>query len=174
MNVEEKPPVPRVLVGAVMQQKSRSIEELARVAAEEVRGAGFNLVRSVIVQPDAQIIKQLIENISNDNEADAILLLGGAGFGPKDHACDAVNEFVERRIEGFGQQYRRLLVDELDFGPHAWMVRATAGVFNQCLVFVMAGRPRDVQRAMQKLIVPTLPEAVALATGRMRAVQLKA
>jgi hypothetical protein len=38
----------------------------------------------------------------------------------------------------------------------------------------MAGRPRDVQRAMQKLVVPTLPEAVALATGRMRAVQLKA
>lgn len=171
---DEKPPVPRVLVGAVMAQKSRSIEDLARIAAEEVRGAGFTLVRSVVVNPDAQIIKQLIENISNDNEADAILLLGGAGFGPRDHACDAVNEFVERRIEGFGQAYRRLLVDELEFGPHAWMVRATAGVFNQCLVFVMAGRARDVQRAMQQIIVPTLTDAVALATGRMRAVQLKA
>lgn len=171
---EETPPLPRVLVGAVMAQKSRTVEELARIASDEVRGAGFTLVRSVVVNPDAQIIKQLVENISNDNEADVILLLGGAGFGPRDHACDAVNEFVERRIEGFGQAYRRLLVDELDFGPHAWMVRATAGVFNQCLVFVMAGRPRDVQRAMQKLIVPTLPEAVALATGRMRAVQLRA
>lgn len=172
--VEEKPPVPRVLVGAVMQQKSRSIEELARIASEEVRGAGFTLVRNVVVQPDAQIIRQLVENISNDNEADAILLLGGAGFGPRDHACDAVNEFVERRIEGFGWAYRRLLIDDLDFGPHAWMVRATAGVYNQCLVFVMAGRARDVQHAMQKLIVPTLPDAVALATGRMRAVQLRA
>jgi molybdenum cofactor biosynthesis protein B len=171
---DEKPPVPRVLVGAVMAQKSRTIEELARIASEEVRGAGFTLVRSVVVNPDAQIIKQLIENISNDNEADVILLLGGAGFGPRDFACDAVNEFVERRIEGFGQAYRRLLVDELDFGPHAWMVRATAGVFNQCLVFVMAGRARDVQRAMQQLIVPTLADAVSLATGRTRAVQLKA
>ncbi len=170
---EETPPVPRVLVGAVMAQKSRTIEELARVAVEEVRGAGFTLVRSVVVNPEAQIITQLVENISNDNEADAILLLGGAGFGPRDHACDAVNAFVERRIEGFGQAYRRLLVDEMDFGPHAWMVRATAGVFNQCLVFVMAGRARDVQRAMQKLVIPTLPEAVALATGRMRSVQLK-
>jgi molybdenum cofactor biosynthesis protein B len=171
---DEKPPVPRVLVGAVMAQKSRTIEELARIASEEVRGAGFTLVRSVVVNPDAQIIKQLIENISNDNEADVILLLGGAGFGPRDFACDAVNDFVERRIEGFGQAYRRLLVDELDFGPHAWMVRATAGVFNQCLVFVMAGRARDVQRAMQQLIVPTLADAVSLATGRTRAVQLKA
>jgi molybdenum cofactor biosynthesis protein B len=161
-------------VGAVMQQKSRTIEELARVAVEEVRGAGFTVVRSVVVHPDAQIIKQLVENISNDNEADVILLFGGAGFGPKDYACDAVNEFVERRIEGFGQAYRRLLVDEMDFGPHSWMVRATAGVYNQCLVFVMAGRPRDVQRAMQTLILPTLSDAVALATGRMRAVQLKA
>ncbi|HEX8795591.1 MAG TPA: molybdopterin-binding protein [Polyangiaceae bacterium] len=170
----EQPPVPRVLVGAVMAQKSRTIEELARIATEEVRGAGLTLVRNVVVNPDAQIITQLIENISNDNEADVILLLGGAGFGPRDHACDAVNQFVERRIEGFGQAYRRLLVDEMEFGPHAWMVRATAGVFNQCLVFVMTGRPRDVQRAMQKLVVPTIPDAVALATGRMRAVQLKA
>jgi molybdenum cofactor biosynthesis protein B len=174
MNEAETPPIPRVLVGAVMQQKSRTIEELARVAVEEVRGAGFTLVRSVVVHPDAQIIRTLVENISNNNEADVILLFGGAGFGPRDYACDAVNEFVERRIEGFGQAYRRLLVDEMDFGPHAWMVRATAGVFNQCLVFVMAGRPRDVQRAMQTLILPTLPDAVALATGRLRAVQLKA
>jgi molybdenum cofactor biosynthesis protein B len=171
---EEKLPVPRVLVGAVMQQKSRTIEELARVAVEEVRSARFTMVRSVVVHPDAQIIKQLVENISNDNEADVILLFGGAGFGPRDYACDAVNEFVERRIEGFGQAYRRLLVDELEFGPHAWMVRATAGVYNQCLVFVMAGRPRDEQRAMQKLIVPTLADAVAHATGHMRTVQPKA
>jgi molybdopterin biosynthesis enzyme MoaB len=61
----------------------------------------------------------------------------------------------------------------MGFGPHAWLSRATAGVYNQCLVFAMTGRANDMKRAMQSIIVPTLSDAVELATGRMRAVQLR-
>jgi molybdopterin biosynthesis enzyme MoaB len=165
---------PRVLVGAVSQGRSRTLEELSAAACDEIRAGGCKLVRSVTVNYEAQFIQQLVSNVSNENEADAIILLGGTGFGARDHSCEAVNAFVERRIEGFAGAYRRLLESELDFGPHAWLVRATAGVYNQCLVFAMSGRLKDIRRAMQKLIVPTLPEAVALATGKLRAVHLRA
>jgi hypothetical protein len=37
----------------------------------------------------------------------------------------------------------------------------------------MTGRANDMKRAMQSIIVPTLSDAVELATGRMRAVQLR-
>jgi molybdopterin biosynthesis enzyme MoaB len=54
------------------------------------------------------------------------------------------------------------------------MARAKAGVYNQCLVFAMTGRLVDVRRAMQTIVLPTLSEAVQLATGKLRAMSLKA
>jgi molybdenum cofactor biosynthesis protein B len=158
---------PRVLVAAVVQGKSRSLEALAKMAGDEVRGAGLSLVRSVMVNGERQYIQQLVSNVSNGNEADAIVILGGAGFGPRDDSCEAIDSFVERRIEGFGDAYRRLLEPEI--GARALLVRATAGVYNQCVLFVMDGRDVDVQRALKRLVLPNLVEAVDLATGRKRA-----
>ncbi len=175
--VEEAVPVPRVLVGAVSLVKSKTLEGIAKAVSEEVVASGYVLVRTVNVHGEAPVIQQLISNVSNDNEADAIILVGGTGFGPKDHACEAVEASVERRIEGFGEAYRTLLRGsgrDADLGAHAWLVRATAGVYNQCLVFALTGRHADVQSAVRTLICPTLREAFELATGRLRAMSLRA
>ncbi len=173
MNQAERP-VPRVLVGSVSPAKSRTLEELGKLVADEVRAAHLALVRTVTVNGETENIQQLISNVSNDNEADAIILVGGTGFGPRDSTCEAIDGFVERRIEGFGDEFRHLLRVEMELGSHSWLCRATAGVYNQCLVFAMTGRPRDIQRAMQTIVVPTMSDAVELATGRMRSVHLRA
>jgi len=169
---QQKLAVPRVLVAAVMHVKSRTIEAAAKGVEEELRSANFRVVRSVVAKGEPQFIQQLVSNVSNDNEADAILLVGGTGFGPSDRTCEALDSFVEQRIEGFGEGYRRLLVDEFAAGTRALLARATAGVFNQCVIFAMTGTSKNVQRATQALIVPILEEAVAHATGRVRAQDL--
>jgi molybdenum cofactor biosynthesis protein B len=166
--------VPRVLVGAVMSVRSRTIEDLGKIVADEVHAAKLTLVRSVIVNGEAQFIQQLISHVSNDNEADAIILVGGTGFGPRDTTCEAIDAFVERRIEGFGDAFRHMLREEMEFGAHSWLSRATAGVYNQCVVFAMTGRAVDVKRAMETIIVPSLSDAVELAAGRLRAVHVRA
>jgi molybdopterin adenylyltransferase len=185
--VETEKPVVRVLVGAVALGKSKTLEDTSKVVCDEIKGAGFTLVRSVTVHGEVPVIQQLISNVSNDNEADVIILVGGTGFGPRDHACEAIDTYVERRIEGFAEAYRHLLrgagssdayrgdvPDGGALGPHAWLVRATAGVYNQCLVFALTGRKQDVLSAVQSLICPTLVEAVQIATGKLRPVHLKA
>jgi molybdenum cofactor biosynthesis protein B len=165
-------PIPRVLVGAVMAQKSRRTEEMAKIVSEEVRAGGCTLVRSVVVNGAAQFIQQLVSNVANDNEADVVILVGGVGFGPKDSACEALDEFVERQIEGFAQAYRNLLREEMGLGARALLVRATAGVYNKCLVFALTGRAGDIRKAMQVLILPTVSDAVELANGRIRGLDL--
>jgi len=167
--IQAERPVPRVLVGTVMAAQTRGGEDLGKIAAEEVRAAKMKLVRNVFVNGERQFIQQLVSNVSNANEADAIILVGGTGFGPRDTTSEAIDTFVERRIEGFGDAFRDMLRTEMGFGAQALLSRATAGVYNQCLVFAMTGRASDVKRAMQTLIVPTLSDAVELATGRMRA-----
>jgi molybdenum cofactor biosynthesis protein B len=67
---------------------------------------------------------------ASSNEADAIILIGGVGIGPRDYTCEAVDDMADRRMEGFGEMYRRFLLEETDHGPGAVLVRAAAGVCN--------------------------------------------
>ncbi len=183
--VEAEKPVVRVMVGAVTLAKSKTLEDITKGVGEDISAAGYTLVRSVTVHGEVPVIQQLISNVSNDNEADALILVGGTGFGPRDHACEAVDGHVERRIEGFAEAYRDMLRGARpdayrgdggggQLGAHAWLVRATAGVYNQCLVFALTGRAQDVRAAVQTIICPTLVEAVQIATGKLRYVHLRA
>ena len=160
-------PNPRVLVAAVTQGRNQGIEAVAKSAGELVQKGRSTLVRTVVVKGERQYIRQLVSNVANDNEADAILMIGGCGIGPSDDACEAIDGFVERRMEGFGESFRRLL--EVELGAAAMLARATAGVYNQCVVFAMNGRSSEILRAVESLILPTLADVVDLATGRKRA-----
>jgi len=147
-----------------MHTKSRAIEALTKIVADVVHASSVTLVRSVVVKSERRHIQQLVLNVANDNEADAIVMVGGTGIGQHDETCEAINSFVDRRIEGFAEAYRRML--ETDLGPRSLLMRASAGVYNQCVVFAMTGRDVDVKRAMDLLILPTLAQAVELATSR--------
>lgn len=157
--------VPRVLVAGVTATRARATEEAAKGAAEEIDAAKLKLVRSVVVKGEPQYIRQLVHNVSNDNEADAIVMVGGVGLGPRDVTCDALESFFERHIEGFGDAFRQLLRDEFKVGVRALLERASAGVYNRCLVYVLPNQVAVVRKAVQLLIAPTLVEGVELACG---------
>jgi molybdenum cofactor biosynthesis protein B len=165
---EPERPTPRVLVATVTTYKSRTLEDLAKAVTDDVRAA-FSLIRSVMVKGDPEYIRQLVSSVATANEADAMIVVGGAGFGPFDSTCEAIDGLVERRIEGFGEAFRQMLREEFAVGPVALLARATAGVYSQCVVYALSGQPSQVRRAVETLIVPTLPDAIELATGRMRA-----
>src|SRR5579883_3164363 len=114
---------PRVLTATASLGRVRSAEEmLAKTVGEILVGAGCSVVRHVIVRGEAPQLRTLVQNISNDNEADAIVLMGGTGFGPKDVTCEALGPFFEKHIEGFAEAYRRLLRHE--YGVHSMLARA--------------------------------------------------
>ncbi|HXX66460.1 MAG TPA: molybdopterin-binding protein [Polyangiaceae bacterium] len=156
--------LPRVLVAAVTASRARAAEDAAKGAAEEIEAAKLKLVRSVVVKGEAQYIRQLVHHVSNDNEADAIIMVGGVGLGPRDVTCDALDSFFERHIEGFGDAFRQLLRDEFKVGVGALLERSSAGVYNRCLVYALPNRIAVVRKAIQVLIAPTLVEAVDLAS----------
>jgi molybdenum cofactor biosynthesis protein B len=156
---------PRIVTGTVSQGRVRSADEaLAKAVGEILTTDGLTLVRHVVVRGEAEFLTALVQNVSNENVADVIILFGGTGFGPKDAVCEALDPFFEKRIEGFGEAYRRFL--RTDFGHESMFARATAGVFNQCVVFALSGRSSDVKTAVDVLVRPVVRGAVALATGR--------
>jgi molybdenum cofactor biosynthesis protein B len=155
----------RVVTASVppMNRSSRTLEEVTAVIQQEIREAGFLHVRHAVVKNEAHNIQQLVSNVSTDNEAEVVVFVGSIGFGPHDQVIEALDEVFERRIEGFGEAYRRLLRAEV--GVHAALARATAGVFNECVVFALSGRAPEMKLAVQTLLAPIIPDAVVFATA---------
>jgi molybdenum cofactor biosynthesis protein B len=143
-------------------------DDVTQIVVEELRAGHIDIVRSsVVVNREKQFIEQLVRNVATGNEADAIVLVGGSGIGPRDYACQAVDALADRPIEGFGEEYRRLLRDGDDGSVvTAVLSRATAAVCDGCVVVAL---PRQtaalMRRALQKLVVPMLPQAVKIAGG---------
>jgi molybdenum cofactor biosynthesis protein B len=168
---EEVHPALRVVVATVAAGRGSQPDDAARPVIDEVKEAKLTFVRSVVVIGEPHFIQQLVSNVSNSNEADVIIMVGGTGVGPRDFTCEALDRFLERHIEGFGEAYRRMLHEEFNVGGGAMLARATAGVYNRCLVFALPRNSQRLRRAMQLLVIPTLAEAAQLAAGRMLAVQ---
>jgi molybdopterin adenylyltransferase len=156
-------PTIRVLTVTVSDSRKRETDESGKTLDQELSAAGFNIVRHVIVKDEPGFLRDLIRMTANSNEADAIVLTGGTGITPRDSTYEALEGVFEKHILGFGEAFRRVSFDEI--GPHAMLSRATAGVFNECVVFSLPGSTRAVRIGV-KLIVPILRHAVDLACGR--------
>ena len=87
-------------------------------------------------------------------KADAVIVTGGTGIGPRDRTPDAVGALFERGLPGFGELFRMLSFQEI--GPAAMLSRADAGVVGRALVFLLPGSPAAVELAVRRLIAPEL------------------
>jgi molybdopterin adenylyltransferase len=157
------PPI-RVLTVTVSDSRKRETDESGKALDRELTDAGFKVIRHVIVKDEPDFIRDLIRLTATSNEADAVVLTGGTGITPRDNTYEALQSVFDKRIEGFGEAFRRISFDEI--GPHSMLSRATAGVFNECVVFSLPGSTKAVLLGVRKLIIPVLRHAVDLASGR--------
>jgi molybdenum cofactor biosynthesis protein B len=162
---DDTPKAPlRVITVTISDSKKRANDEAGKALDEELRGAGFQVARHVILRDEPEFIREFVRGVANDNEAEAIVMTGGTGLNPRDQTFEALESILEKRIEGFGEAFRRLSFD--DIGPNGILSRATAGVYNQCVVYSLPGSKRGVLLGVRELIIPTLRHTVDLAVGR--------
>src|SRR5450432_1821625 len=122
----------RIVTITVSDTRTVADDESGRVLGELLKQAGFGVRRHHIIKDEPDYIRELVTQTSR-SEAEAIVLTGGTGIAPRDHTYDVVHALLEKRIEGFGEAFRRLSWDEV--GPHAILSRATAGTLNGTVVF---------------------------------------
>jgi molybdenum cofactor biosynthesis protein B len=154
----------RVLTVTISDQRKRFADEAGKRLDQELTAAGLTVVRHVVLADEPSFIRELVRSVATDNEADAIVLTGGTGITPRDHTYEALEAIFEKRIEGFGEAFRRIASDA--FGPRAMFFRATAGIFGQCPIFSLPGNAQAVVLGVRQLIAPTLVHAVAMAMGK--------
>jgi len=152
------PPATAVRVALVTASDSRTPDtnEGGRVLRRLIDEAGFTVTAEMLVAEEPAALREAVERLAAD--ADAVIVTGGTGIGPRDRTPEAVGALFERRLPGFGELFRMLSFQ--DIGAAAMLSRADAGVVGSALVFLLPGSPAAVELAVRRLIAPELTHAI--------------
>jgi molybdopterin adenylyltransferase len=90
--------------------------------------------------------------------AQAIITTGGTGITSRDRTFEALDDVLEKHLDGFGELFRALSYQEI--GSAALMTRAFAGAIGKAAIFCLPGSEDAVRLAMLKLILPEMGHIV--------------
>ena len=145
-------PVP-IACGIITISDTRTPETDTSGAAirAALSNAGHNVVRYTLVRDEPAEIVALVQAYT---VAGCKLLItnGGTGIARRDSTIEAIETLLEKRLPGFGELFRMLSYQEI--GPAAMLSRATAGVYNNSLIFCLPGSTAAVRLALATLIIP--------------------
>ncbi|MDG2308169.1 MAG: MogA/MoaB family molybdenum cofactor biosynthesis protein [Candidatus Binatia bacterium] len=150
----------RCLVVTVSDTRTMDDDKSGATAKKCLLAAGHDVVRREIVKDERQAIVAVLREAIADDVTDAVLLTGGTGVAPRDVTFEAVQEALEKPLDGFGEIFRTLSYEEI--GSAAMLSRAIGGVTGRTAVFALPGSTKAVRLGIDKLIGPELGHILGL------------
>jgi molybdenum cofactor biosynthesis protein B len=143
--------------GLVTVSDTRALaeDESGDALVQLVEEASQRVIERRLVRDELALVREQVVALTGHDEVDVIVLTGGTGFSPRDLTVEAVAPLFQRPVEGFGELFRMLSFEEV--GAAAMLSRATAGIVNRRLVFLLPGSLAAVRLAMTRLILPEAP-----------------
>jgi molybdenum cofactor biosynthesis protein B len=86
---------------------------------------------------DVYQLREVLSRWIADPEVEVVLTTGGTGFSGRDSTPEAVVPLFDKVIEGFGEVFRALSLNEI--GSSTIQSRAVAGMANGTVIFCVPG-----------------------------------
>jgi len=154
----------RIVTITISDTRTTTSDKSGSELGELFRAAGFTVVEHRIVPDEPERIRDALGEIADHDRGDVIVTTGGTGIAPRDVTIEVIEPLLDKRLDGFGEAFRRLSWDEV--GPRAVLSRAVAGSYRGRFVAALPGSPRAVRLAVRELLIPLVEHAVALLRGR--------
>ncbi|MCE8015155.1 molybdenum cofactor biosynthesis protein B [Halomonas sp. MCCC 1A17488] len=122
--------------------------------AERLAEAGHRLADRRIVIDDVYRIRAVVSEWIADPGIQVILTTGGTGFTGRDSTPEAVAVLLDKRIEGFGEQFRQLSWQEI--GSSTIQSRCLGGLANATAIFCLPGSSGACRTAWDGLLLEQL------------------
>ncbi|SFR60736.1 molybdenum cofactor biosynthesis protein B [Marinobacter daqiaonensis] len=104
---------------------------------DQLVAAGHRLAARRILPDDVYLVRALMSGWIADPAIHGIIITGGTGFHERDSTPEAVAPLLDKTIDGFGEEFRRL--SQLDIGTSTIQSRAFAGMANHTVIFCLPG-----------------------------------
>ncbi|MCZ6792347.1 MAG: MogA/MoaB family molybdenum cofactor biosynthesis protein [Planctomycetota bacterium] len=128
--------------------------EIARLLEEH----GHRVIERSVVPDEPGKISLVLRHWLGCADVDAAILNGGTGIAKRDGTVEAVRQFLDTELPGFGELFRYLSYQQV--GASAMLSRSFAGIASGKLVFALPGSRKAVKLAMERLILPELRHLV--------------
>ncbi len=147
-------------LGAAGQREDTSGAAIREIVTAEPLSA--EVAEQRIVADDRAAIESVLRHWADDLHLHLVLTTGGTGLSPTDVTPEATLAVIDRNVPGLAEAMRQ---ESLRATPVAMLSRAVAGCRGTTLIINLPGSPRGVRECLG-VILPVLPHAVDLVTGR--------
>ena len=139
-----------IAVLVVSDSRTEKTDKSGKLLEGRIASAGHKLFDKRIVEDDIYKIRAVVAGWCANEEVDAILTTGGTGVTGRDGTPEAVERLLDKRIDGFGEVFRMISLEEI--GTSSLQSRALAGVANGKYIFVLPGSSGACATAWDKII----------------------
>ncbi len=119
------------------------------VIAKMVKEQGWDVVDSMILPDEQEMLKEAMVKIADQGMADLILTTGGTGFSKRDCMPEAMIDASERLVPGIPEAMRMY---SMQFTKRAMLSRAAAGIRKGTLIINLPGSPKAVRECLEYII----------------------
>lgn len=143
-----------VAIVTVSDTRTPDTDQNRRYIEQRMSELGHIVAAYRLIKDEPDQVAAVLEELTTMPGVQLVLFNGGTGISPRDTTYDVISRYLQKTLPGFGELFRMLSWQEV--GAAAMFSRATAGVYNNTLVFSMPGSPNAVQVALEKLIIPEI------------------
>jgi molybdopterin adenylyltransferase len=152
---DERPFQPlRIAVLTVSDTRTEATDKSGALLVERLDAAGHALHEKTIVPDDIYAIRAVVSRWIASGQVDVAITTGGTGVTGRDGTPEAVSVLLDKQIEGFGEMFRAVSVEEI--GTSSLQSRCLAGVANVTFVFCLPGSAHACATGWDKIIAPQL------------------
>lgn len=126
-----------------------------------LEAAGYEVVRSVMLPDDQEMLAREMRLIADDGLAELLLTTGGTGFSPRDCTPEATKSVIEKDVPGIPEAMRAY---SMKLTNRAMLSRAAAGIRGKTLIINMPGSPKAVRECLE-FILPVLEHGLGIMLG---------
>lgn len=104
---------------------------------DAAEASGHKVVVRRLLEDDIYLMRSAVSAWVADPAVEVVITTGGTGFTGRDSTPEALAPLFDKRIEGFGELFRYLSIE--DIGTATVQSRSLAGLANQTAIFCLPG-----------------------------------
>ena len=139
-----------IAVLTVSDTRSLDTDTSGQLFVDRLSAAGHHLAARVLLKDDLYRIRAQVAQWIAEDEVQVVLITGGTGFTARDNTPQAVSPLLEKSVDGFGELFRQLSLQEI--GTSTVQSRALAGLSNGTLVCCLPGSPGACRTGWQGIL----------------------